>query len=203
MLKRRGTTTNISTIWIHFTRCLVVRDSTKSCIVWLQILSSTLNMWLCLNTSLKCTKAHENQANHLHFIMVFVKCAKRIIWAPKLPKLMGGGGGGGGKEMKNLNWFLKAYISQSHCSNLICGVLKVEGMCSTKMIPIQRGSTELCTYAWKLRFVSSCKMYSQCGIPAFLAALHTTVCLDKHMRDIIIFLYPLLATQQSASTLII
>ena len=31
------------------------------------------------NTFLKCTKVQENRAAHLHFIMVLVKCAKRII----------------------------------------------------------------------------------------------------------------------------
>ena len=34
-------------------------------------------------------------------------------------------------------------IRQS-CPNLVCGVLKVEEICSVRMIPIQEGSTELC-----------------------------------------------------------
>ena len=33
-------------------------------------------------------------------------------------------------------------------------------------------------YALKLYFVSSSILYSQCGMPTFLAARHTTVCLD-------------------------
>ena len=34
---------------------------------------------------LKCTKAQDNQATHLHFIMVFVKCAKRRKSKPPEP----------------------------------------------------------------------------------------------------------------------
>ena len=42
MLKRKGTTTIISAIWIHFTLYLETKAITKSRTVWLQIAASTL-----------------------------------------------------------------------------------------------------------------------------------------------------------------
>ena len=53
------------------------------------------------------------------------------------------------EKKKKLSQLLKLIfphcITQS-CSHLECGVLKVEGACSIKMIPIQEGSTELCVH---------------------------------------------------------
>jgi len=45
VLKRKGTTTNASTLWIYFTSFVLIRNSTKSCIVWLQIPTSTLKIY--------------------------------------------------------------------------------------------------------------------------------------------------------------
>ena len=51
------------------------------------------------------------------------------------------------------------YISQLRYSKLVCGVLKLEGICRIKMIPIREGSMELRVHE-NCGFFSSCK-YTQ------------------------------------------
>jgi len=45
--------------------------------------------------------------------------------------------------MKKLSQTLRAYNSQMHETIMVCEVLKVEGVSSAKMIPVQQGNTEL------------------------------------------------------------
>jgi len=45
--------------------------------------------------------------------------------------------------MKKLSQTLRAYNLQMRTTILVCGVLKVEGVCTTKIVQIQQGSTEL------------------------------------------------------------
>ena len=72
--------------------------------------------------------------NAFAFYSSFCKCAKR---GRKIRRR---------KKTKKLSQFLKSHISgmpERFCSNLECGVLKLEGMYTAKFILFHQGSTEL------------------------------------------------------------
>ena len=85
-------------------------------------------------------------------------------------------------KTEKLSQFLGSRISRVSVkrfrSNLECGVLKLKGMSTAKIVLFHQGSTELATEVRKLRFLSSCQYTHGCCAPASWAARHTTVCLD-------------------------
>jgi len=57
------------------------------------------------------------------------------------------------KKAKKLSW---TYNSQMHCLNLVCGVLRVEGVCTAKTILVQQGSTELRMHENRILVLPAC-----------------------------------------------
>jgi len=78
-------------------------------------------------------------------------------------------------EKRNWELIIPAYNSQIHETILVCEVLKVESIYSTKMIPVQLGSTELHMH-------ENCVLVLPVNILTVwhtgLATQHTTMCLD-------------------------
>jgi len=80
------------------------------------------------------------------------------------------------------------------CLNLVCGVLRVEGVCITLSSTREHGAT----YAWKSRFSPSCKYTHGVAHQLYLAAQHTTVCLD-----ILFIFYDAIVLYQPSTSVIV
>ena len=96
------------------------------------------------------------------FYSIFCKCAKtgRKIRRKKQ------------KKTKKLSQFLKSRISKQFRSNLVCGVLKLAGMATAKIILFHQGSTEL----WRCKnwvFVLPVNILT--GVARWLLGRHDTL----------------------------
>jgi len=74
---------------------------------------------------LKQTKSQDNQALHLYFITDFANLRKEESKPPDPPKQK--------KKIKKLSQTLRDYNLLVRETILVCGVLKVEGICTMKM----------------------------------------------------------------------
>ena len=125
---------------------------------------------MCIFTSYVCLRKISRQSDMAFvFYGTFCKCAKR---GRKIIR----------KKMKKLSQFVKS-ISREHLkrfhSNLVCGVLKLVGVSTAKIVLFHLGSTEL----WRCK---NCIFFLPVNILtgvahqlASWAARHTTMCLDS------------------------
>ena len=70
---------------------------------------------------------------------------------------------------------MRHYVEFLQIWSHLVEVLKVEGVCSAKMIPIQEGSTELHMHENCVLFLPVNVLTPRCSALAFLAARHTTM----------------------------
>ena len=110
--------------WCYFSLIIANNSLTVYCIL------AKCGTKMCLYTPLLCAKFQGNQIMRLHFMAIFVS-AKR---------------GRKKRKKKKLSQFLKSHISgtlEAICLTLKCGVLKLVGMFTAKIILFHQGSTEL------------------------------------------------------------